>query len=115
VGDAADMAMIELVDFNEIYNAKETVGEEKKKTRRGRPKKVAEAKTEVKTEAPAPVAVEEAAVVEDVVAEMPAVAEEVVVAEMPAVAEDVVAETPAADDTTATETPSEDQKEEPLA
>jgi large subunit ribosomal protein L17 len=111
VGDAADMAMIELVDFNEIYNAKETVGEEKKKTRRGRPKKVAEAKTE----APAPVAVEEAAVVEDVVAEMPAVAEEVVVAEMPAVAEDVVAETPAADDTTATETPSEDQKEEPLA
>ena len=38
VGDAADMAMIELVDFNEIYNAKETVGEEKKKTRRG-PKK----------------------------------------------------------------------------
>jgi large subunit ribosomal protein L17 len=115
VGDAADMAMIELVDFNEIYNAKETVGEEKKKTRRGRPKKVAEAKTEVKTEAPAPVAVEESAVVEDVVAEMPAVAEEVVVAEMPAVAEDVVAETPAADDTTATETPSEDQKEEPLA
>lgn len=115
VGDAADMAMIELVDFNEIYNAKETVGEEKKKTRRGRPKKVAEVKTEVKTEAPAPVAVEEAAVVEDVVAEMPAVAEEVVVAEMPAVAEDVVAETPAADDTTATETPSEDQKEEPLA
>jgi large subunit ribosomal protein L17 len=115
VGDAADMAMIELVDFNEIYNAKETVGEEKKKTRRGRPKKVAEAKTEVKTEAPAPVAVEEAPVVEDVVAEMPAVAEEDVVAEMPAVAEDVVAETPAADDTTATETPSEDQKEEPLA
>lgn len=115
VGDAADMAMIELVDFNEIYNVKETVGEEKKKTRRGRPKKVAEAKTEVKAEAPAPVAVEEAAVVEDVVAEMPAVAEEDVVAEMPAVSEDVVAEAPAADDTTATETPSEDQKEEPLA
>jgi len=42
IGDAADMAMIELVDFNEIYNVKTVVGEEKKKTRRGRTKKVAE-------------------------------------------------------------------------
>ncbi len=38
VGDAADMAMIELVDFNDIYNVKSAVGEEKKKTRRGRAK-----------------------------------------------------------------------------
>jgi large subunit ribosomal protein L17 len=45
VGDAADMAMIELVDFNEIYNVKTVVGEEKKKTRRGRTKKE-EPKTE---------------------------------------------------------------------
>lgn len=42
IGDAADMAMIELVDFNEIYNVKTVVGEEKKKTRRGRAKKVAD-------------------------------------------------------------------------
>lgn len=41
IGDAADMAMIELVDFNEIYNVKSSVGEEKKKTRRGRTKKAA--------------------------------------------------------------------------
>jgi large subunit ribosomal protein L17 len=40
LGDNADMAMIELVDFNEIYNVKTVVGEEKKKTRRGRAKKV---------------------------------------------------------------------------
>ena len=33
-GDAAEMAMIELVDFNEIYNPNEASGEEKKKTRR---------------------------------------------------------------------------------
>lgn len=39
LGDAADMAMIELVDFNEIYNPKTVVGEEKKKTRRSRAKK----------------------------------------------------------------------------
>jgi len=31
LGDAADMAMIELVDFNEVYNVKTVVGEEKKK------------------------------------------------------------------------------------
>ncbi|HXS36606.1 MAG TPA: 50S ribosomal protein L17 [Flavipsychrobacter sp.] len=35
VGDASDMAMIELVDFNEIYN-KETNETAAKKTRRGR-------------------------------------------------------------------------------
>ena len=46
MGDAADMAMIELVDFNEIYNAKTTVGEEKKKTRRSRATKKASAKEE---------------------------------------------------------------------
>lgn len=39
-GDAADMAMIELVDFNEIYNPNE---EEKKTTRRSRRSKKSEA------------------------------------------------------------------------
>jgi large subunit ribosomal protein L17 len=34
LGDAADMAMIELVDFNETYNTKDTAGA--KKTRRSR-------------------------------------------------------------------------------
>ena len=47
LGDAADMAMIELVDFNEVYNVKTVVGEEKKKTRRGRPSKKAEPKAKV--------------------------------------------------------------------
>jgi large subunit ribosomal protein L17 len=35
-GDGADVAMIELVDFNEIYNAKGTANSNKKKTRRSR-------------------------------------------------------------------------------
>ena len=35
-GDASEMAMIELVDFNTIYSAKEKAGAEVKKTRRSR-------------------------------------------------------------------------------
>ena len=54
-GDASDMAMIELVDFNEIYgNGVGQAAEPAKKTRRGRAPKKAEAATEVA--APAPVA-----------------------------------------------------------
>ena len=56
-GDNAEMAMIELVDFNEIYGkGKGEVKETTKKTRRGRTKKAAtekaeeEATTEEKTE-----------------------------------------------------------------
>lgn len=44
LGDAADMALIEFVDFNELYNSTSKVGEEKKKTRRGRAKKSVETK-----------------------------------------------------------------------
>lgn len=40
LGDNADMAMIELVDFNEIYSAGKP--KKKKSTRRGRSKKAAE-------------------------------------------------------------------------
>lgn len=46
-GDAAEMAMIELVDFNEIYNVKKgaAASAEKKGTRRSRSKKPAAPKT----------------------------------------------------------------------
>lgn len=42
-GDAAEMALIELVDFNEVYNLKEEEkgGQKKKRTRRGSTGKVA--------------------------------------------------------------------------
>ncbi len=52
LGDAAEMAMIELVDFNEIYsNAKTAKVEKAKTTRRGRTtKKVEGAAEETKTE-----------------------------------------------------------------
>ncbi|WP_411031160.1 50S ribosomal protein L17 [Spongiimicrobium sp. 3-5] len=45
LGDNADMAMIELVDFNEIYNAGKPA--KKKSTRRGRTKKAAAPATPV--------------------------------------------------------------------
>ncbi|MBK7692026.1 MAG: 50S ribosomal protein L17 [Bacteroidetes bacterium] len=74
LGDAADMALIELVDFNEIYNTTTTVGEEKKKTRRGRVKKAGTTPVAAATEVVTPVAEETVATPEaesttDVVAE----------------------------------------------
>jgi large subunit ribosomal protein L17 len=95
LGDAADMAMIELVDFNEIYNAKEVVGEEKKKTRRSRAKKVV-----------TPVAAAAAPAVEpniEAVAETPSVVEET----------PIVDETPMDDSTSSTS--EEPTSEEPSA
>jgi len=57
MGDAADMAMIELVDFNEVYG-KDAVAAAAKKTRRGRKpagaaKKAETTTAEVATETPA--------------------------------------------------------------
>jgi len=53
-GDAADMAMIELVDFNETALAGSTKKEVKKTTRRGRSKTAkAKAETETETQTPA--------------------------------------------------------------
>lgn len=84
LGDNADMAMIELVDFNELYNAGQP--KKKKSTRRGRGKK--------DDAPPAPVA-EMAAVVEDAPAaedtsadETTPVLEDTAVGEDTAVAED---------------------------
>ena len=50
LGDAADMAMIELVDFNEAALAASTKKEEKKSTRRSRAKKVEAPKEEATQE-----------------------------------------------------------------
>jgi large subunit ribosomal protein L17 len=64
LGDNAEMALIELVDYNEVYG-KDTVAEEKKTTRRGRSKSAkveapkAEEVTVVEEAAPAVEAVEE--------------------------------------------------------
>jgi len=107
LGDNADMAMIELVDFNELYNGGK---KEEKKGRTRRPKKTTSTIT-APTSAPvveevAPIVEEAAPIVEEVVepsvseqAEQTPVAEveaPEVVEEAPAVAE--VEETPAAEE-----------------
>jgi large subunit ribosomal protein L17 len=111
LGDNAEMCMIELVDFNEIYGK-----DEKKKTRRSRrggatavSKTESAPADEVSAEAAAEEVVAEAAA-EEVLAEAPAeevvaeAAAEEVVAEAPA--EEVVAEAPAEE--VVTEAPAED-------
>lgn len=112
LGDNADMAMIELVDFNELYNGGK---KEEKKGRTRRAKKTA-APTEKAPAAPVveevkPVAEEAAPVVEEVV-ETPAaeVATPEVVEETPAVAE--VEETPAAEEAPEAPAAEEDKKDE---
>jgi large subunit ribosomal protein L17 len=63
IGDNAEMAMIELVDFNEVYTKPSKAAEAPaKKTRRGRPSKTAATPKAEKVEAPA---VEEATVVSE--------------------------------------------------
>ena len=112
LGDNADMAMIELVDFNELYNGGK---KEEKKGRTRRPKKAA---TTTAAPTPAPVVeevldVEEAApIVEEVVE--PSVSEQAeqtpeVVEEAPVVAE--AEETPA-DEAPEAPATDEDSKEE---
>lgn len=113
-GDNADMAMIELVDFNEYFSG---FGKEKKggakRTRRGKAKTT----TTVKAETAAPVAT---AVVEEVAA--PAVEEVAVetVAEVTPAVEaveetpvaEVIAETTTTEETPAEETPATDESSE---
>ncbi|MFN5693908.1 MAG: 50S ribosomal protein L17 [Bacteroidota bacterium] len=102
-GDNAEMAMIELVDFNEFF---EGFNADKKKstTRRSR-----RAGTSAKTAAPAAVVAE--AVVEEVVAEEVATIESPVVDETPASEETTaVDETPAVDEDPAADDASEETK-----
>jgi len=108
LGDNADMAMIELVDFNELYNGGKKEAK-KAKSRRGGKAKKADETTEVKEtpvaafvapvveEAPAEAVKQEAPVVEEAPAE--AVTQEAPVAEVAPVAEEAPAEA------TAEETP----------
>ncbi|WP_316799892.1 50S ribosomal protein L17 [Pedobacter frigidisoli] len=51
LGDNAEMALIELVDYNEVYGKESEAKEEKKTTRRGRSKAAAAPKAEVTEEA----------------------------------------------------------------
>ena len=84
-GDGSETALIELVDFNEVYNVKgeEKGGQKKKRTRRG-------GGGAAKAEAPAAKTTVETAVVEDVVEEPVEDVVEEMVEDTPDVIEDVV-------------------------
>ncbi len=112
LGDNAEMCMIELVDFNEIYTNEKV----KKTTRRSRrgggssdgaTNDAVVVNADATNDAVSDEVVAEEAVAEEVVAEE-AVAEEVVAEEV--VAEEAVAEEAVADDVVAEETPSEESE-----
>jgi large subunit ribosomal protein L17 len=112
LGDNAEMCMIELVDFNEIYTNEKV----KKTTRRSRrgggssdgaTNDAVVVNADATNDAVSDEVVAEEAVAEEVVAEE-VVAEEVVAEE--AVAEEAVAEEAVADDVVAEETPSEESE-----
>ena len=112
LGDNADMAMIELVDFNELYNGGKKEAK-KAKSRRGGKAKKADETTEVKeTPVVAPVVEEapEAVVEETPVAEVEETpVAEVTETEVEETPEAVVEETPVAE----VETPTEETPEAP--
>lgn len=103
LGDNAEMCMIELVDFNEIYGAGETKKTTTRRSRRGgsssKTETTAATETAVADEAPA---IEDAVVVEETTAEAP---ESATAEEAPAAEE--APETPAAD---ASEEATEEEK-----
>ena len=102
LGDNADMAMIELVDFNELYNGGKKEVKKAKSRRGGKAKKADEVTEEAPvaaTEAPAVVEVEETLVAET--------ENETPVAEVESTSEEVIDEAPTAD--SEDETPTEDK------
>lgn len=121
-GDAADMAIIELVDFNEVALASATPKDAKKaSTRRGRAKKATDT-TAKATEAAAELATENVEVVEEAPKakksaapkkKVEKVEEEVAPAETVEVVEEApVAEEPAAEETAPVEEAKEEEKAE---
>jgi large subunit ribosomal protein L17 len=108
LGDNAEMCLIELVDFNEIYTSNDDAKKATtRRSRRGGASKKDEATTEA-TEVLAEEVVSEEVAAEEVAAEEVAVAE---VVEATEVSEVVVEETPA-EDVPASETASEEEKTE---
>lgn len=118
-GDGAETAMIELVDFNEVYNPNAGKEKKTKRTRRGGSKKTtdegAESVAAVATEAPAAEVVEETIedVVEEVTTQVEDVTEEVVAAADEVVEEVIeeVSDTPAAEETAPEASEEEDKKD----
>ena len=110
LGDNADMAMIELVDFNELYNGGKKEVKKAKSRRGGKAKKADEVTEEAPvaaTEAPAVAEVEDSSASEQAEETLVDEVEEVTVAEVESTSEEVIDEAPTAD--SEDETPTEDK------
>ena len=106
LGDNAEMCLIELVDFNEIYQAGEAKKTTTRRSRRGGSAKTAAPAAETATEAPA---TEEAPAVEDTTAE---VVEETPATEEAAPEADAAPEAEAADSTEEGNSEEDEKKED---
>ena len=110
LGDNADMAMIELVDFNELYNGGKKEAKKAKSRRGGKAKKADEVTEEAPvaaTEAPAVAEVEDSSASEQAEETLVDEVEEVTVAEVESTSEEVIDEAPTA--VSEDETPTEDK------
>ena len=94
LGDNASMALIELVDFNDVYNSN---SDSSNKKRRRRKKNKSTTNEDTNPTVPE--------VVEDVVIEETPAVEDAVIEETPAVEDAVIEETPAVEDAVIEETP----------
>jgi large subunit ribosomal protein L17 len=93
LGDNADMAMIELVDFNELYNAGKPKKKSTRRSRRSKGKGAEEAAANEPQKAASPEASAEAEVVEEVKTEAPVEEVQEAAAEAEAKVEEAITET----------------------
>jgi large subunit ribosomal protein L17 len=105
LGDNASMALIELVDFNDVYNSNIDSSNKKRRRRKKNKSTTNEDTNPTDPEVVEDVVIEENPAVEDAVIEETPAVEDAVIEETPAVEDAVIEETPAVEDAVIEETP----------
>ena len=98
LGDNASMALIELVDFNDVYNSSSDSSNKKRRRRKKNKSTTNEDTNPTGPEVIEDVVIEENTAVEDAVIEETPAVEDAVIEETPAVEDAVIEETPAVED-----------------
>ena len=98
LGDNASMALIELVDFNDVYNSNSDSSNKKRRRRKKNKSTTNEDTNPTGPEVIEDVVIEENTAVEDAVIEETPAVEDAVIEETPAVEDAVIEETPAVED-----------------
>ena len=104
LGDNASMALIELVDFNDIYNSNNDSSNKKRRRRKKNKSTTNEDTNPTGPELVEDAVIEETPAVEDAVTEETPAVEDAVIEETPAVEDAVIEETPAVEDAVIEET-----------